>query len=211
MAFKHATAGELWKSENVSSHDSSPSRRRLLWWCCLVRDRVLALGMRRPYRLHREPFQDPMTLEQDFGLEAVSPVFTDIQRKRIEIAGFVWLCKLSEIMAAVAVFQRRNRFARDWVGDSSVDMSELAELRDLDQDITNWSMAFETHVNAKIHQNGKTDLVVPFVILRVVCKYVLCSPSSSPHDHTGCTAADDLCEAASAPSYFRLICLFPGQ
>ena len=54
----------------------------------MVRDRVLALGMRRPYRLHKDPFEESLITELDFGLETTSPLYTDIHSKRVSVMGF---------------------------------------------------------------------------------------------------------------------------
>lgn len=143
----------------------------------MVRDRVLALGMRRPYRLHKDPFEEPLISELDFGLEATSPFYTDIQSKRVSIMGFIWLCKLSEIMAAIAVFQRRHRFSRDWDGDAGgINASELEEVSGFDQDLKDWQQSFEAEATDIAGRDGK-DSAIPFIILRVVCKWV---PSFPP-------------------------------
>lgn len=136
----------------------------------MVRDRVLALGMRRPYRLHKDPYNEMMISELDFGLEATSPMFTDIRTKRIAIMGFVWLCKLSEIMAAIAVFQRRNRFSRDWATDGvGISPSELEQVSVFDRALREWQDAFEAHAIDLVGHDEK-DSLIPFIILRVVCK-----------------------------------------
>lgn len=136
----------------------------------MVRDRVLALGMRRPYRLHKDPFEEPLISELDFGLEATTPLYTDVHSKRISVMAFISLCKLSEIMAAIAVFQRRNRFSRDWDGNSnSVNASELEAVSAFDQDLKDWMESFEAHATDLAGRDGK-DSATPFIILRVVCK-----------------------------------------
>ncbi|UKZ70210.1 uncharacterized protein TrAtP1_011204 [Trichoderma atroviride] len=43
-----------------------------IWWSCFMRDRLIALGMRRPTRIKDEDFDVPMLLESDFEL-AVLP------------------------------------------------------------------------------------------------------------------------------------------
>jgi hypothetical protein len=136
----------------------------------MVRDRVLALGMRRPYRLHKAPYEEQLISQLDFGVEAASPSYTDIETKRISILAFVWLCKLSEIMAAIAVFQRRNRFLRDWDGESvGSSASELKEAMEFDRDLCKWKEDFEADVVCLMNRRDK-DIPVPFTILRVVCK-----------------------------------------
>ena len=40
--------------------------RKLLWWCCFMRDRMIALGMRRPKRIRSEDADVPMLTPSDF-------------------------------------------------------------------------------------------------------------------------------------------------
>lgn len=173
LAFKHANDDELWKTQ--PSTDGRQCRRKLLWWCCLVRDRILALGMRRPYRLHRGPCEEALLTPTDFDLKVTADQQrTDIQSKRIAILAFVWLCKLSEIMAAIAVFQRQTRFSREWNGEDVRDStSELEQVTAFDRDIREWKEqfeadAFEATRNESI--NDSQDIPIPFYILRIVCK-----------------------------------------
>jgi hypothetical protein len=51
-----------------------PRKQRLwkrVWWSCLMRDRLVALGMRRPTRIKSEDFDVPPLTEDDFELEAL--------------------------------------------------------------------------------------------------------------------------------------------
>lgn len=50
----------------------STSRQKLgkrIWWSCFMRDRLIALGMRQPSRIHDEDFDVPMLQEGDFEIE----------------------------------------------------------------------------------------------------------------------------------------------
>lgn len=51
--------------------------RKLLWWCCFMRDRMIALGMRRPKRIRSEDADVPMLVPADFD-RAVLPDAIDI-------------------------------------------------------------------------------------------------------------------------------------
>ncbi|KAI1435942.1 fungal-specific transcription factor domain-containing protein [Xylaria sp. CBS 124048] len=42
-----------------------------IWWTCYMRDRLVALGMRRPTRIKTEDFDVPMLSEEDFDLEVL--------------------------------------------------------------------------------------------------------------------------------------------
>jgi hypothetical protein len=52
----------------------APRRQGLwkrVWWCCYMRDRLVALGMRRPTRIKQEDFDVPMLAEADFEIAAL--------------------------------------------------------------------------------------------------------------------------------------------
>ncbi|EPE02966.1 cutinase transcription factor 1 beta [Ophiostoma piceae UAMH 11346] len=51
--------------------------RKLLWWCCFMRDRMIALGMRRPKRIRSEDADVPMLVPGDFD-KAILPDEIDI-------------------------------------------------------------------------------------------------------------------------------------
>ncbi|ESZ90862.1 hypothetical protein SBOR_8754 [Sclerotinia borealis F-4128] len=47
--------------------------RKRVWWSCFMRDRLIALGMRRPTRVKDEDCDVPMLTEDDFEIKALSP------------------------------------------------------------------------------------------------------------------------------------------
>ncbi|ORY71251.1 cutinase transcription factor 1 beta [Pseudomassariella vexata] len=47
-----------------------------IWWSCFMRDRLIALGMRRPMRIQDEDFDVPMLEESDFE---IGPLADDVQ------------------------------------------------------------------------------------------------------------------------------------
>ncbi|CAJ2508076.1 Uu.00g092620.m01.CDS01 [Anthostomella pinea] len=55
------------------AHKGMPQRKKRLWkriwWSCFMRDRMIALGMRRPLRIQDEEFDVPMLDESDFEIE----------------------------------------------------------------------------------------------------------------------------------------------
>ncbi|GAW17330.1 hypothetical protein ANO14919_067860 [Xylariales sp. No.14919] len=59
---------------NPANTNMSPERRKLwkrIWWSCFMRDRLIALGMRRPTRIKDEDFDVPMLEEDDFDIKAL--------------------------------------------------------------------------------------------------------------------------------------------
>jgi hypothetical protein len=60
---------------NPAMMGMSPRKQKLwkrIWWSCFMRDRLVALGMRRPTRIKDEDFDVPMLEEGDFELEILS-------------------------------------------------------------------------------------------------------------------------------------------
>jgi hypothetical protein len=56
---------------NPSNSKMEPSRKKLwkrIWWSCFMRDRLVALGMRRPTRVKDEDYDVPMLEEDDFEI-----------------------------------------------------------------------------------------------------------------------------------------------
>lgn len=129
--------------------------------------------MRRPYSLHLAPLREYTISDDDFGLEAKSPSFTDVRSKHIEIRIFVWLCKLSDIMASMALFQQWARFARDWSGSShESDMEELERASAIDGDLNDWQHEFEADMSHHIKGDGTEDVQKSVSILRIISRYV---------------------------------------
>lgn len=57
------------------ANTNMPTQRRKLWkriwWSCFMRDRLIALGMRRPTRIKDEDFDVPMLEEDDFDIKVL--------------------------------------------------------------------------------------------------------------------------------------------
>jgi hypothetical protein len=52
-----------------------------IWWSCFMRDRLIALGMRRPTRVKDEDYDVPMLTESDFEIAPVAEHITVIPRE----------------------------------------------------------------------------------------------------------------------------------
>lgn len=64
---------------NTSSSPLSPSKQKLwkrIWWCCYMRDRLVAIGMRRPIRIREDDFDVPMLEVSDFETQSMGPDLT---------------------------------------------------------------------------------------------------------------------------------------
>lgn len=60
---------------NPENSTMEPHKKKLwkrIWWSCFMRDRLVALGMRRPTRVKDEDYDVPMLEEDDFEIEVLS-------------------------------------------------------------------------------------------------------------------------------------------
>ena len=66
---------------NPEKSNMEPNKKRLwkrIWWSCFMRDRLVALGMRRPTRVKDEDYDVPMLTEEDFEIAPISESITII-------------------------------------------------------------------------------------------------------------------------------------
>ncbi|KJZ74230.1 Cutinase transcription factor 1 beta [Hirsutella minnesotensis 3608] len=60
---------------NPETTSMTVTKQRLwkrIWWSCFMRDRLIALGMRRPTRIKDEDFDVPMLVESDFEIQTLA-------------------------------------------------------------------------------------------------------------------------------------------
>ncbi|KAH8682908.1 fungal-specific transcription factor domain-containing protein [Tricladium varicosporioides] len=68
---------------NPEKSNMEPNKKKLwkrIWWSCFMRDRLVALGMRRPTRVKDEDYDVPMLTEDDFEIEMLpegNPIIPD--------------------------------------------------------------------------------------------------------------------------------------
>ncbi|KAK0101202.1 Cutinase transcription factor 1 beta [Cadophora gregata] len=66
---------------NPENSNMEPAKKKLwkrIWWSCFMRDRLIALGMRRPTRVKDEDYDVPMLVEEDFEIGVLSENITII-------------------------------------------------------------------------------------------------------------------------------------
>lgn len=66
---------------NPDNSDMEPRKKKLwkrIWWSCFMRDRLIALGMRRPTRVKDEDYDVPMLTEDDFEIAVLPEHITTI-------------------------------------------------------------------------------------------------------------------------------------
>jgi hypothetical protein len=169
-AFYHARAIKLWDSGRYSG--AMCCRRRIVWWMCLIRDRLISFGLRRPHRLQEAESDWALIKETDFGIEVLHPRYVDVGYKRAMAKAFISLCKLTDIMRTIAVFQENNRFEREW-SEGSISreaiMTELTEVSRFDKQLKDWKDEYK-EFNKKVLENTALGQSLIFVYNIVVCE-----------------------------------------
>jgi hypothetical protein len=74
MGVSISLAQTIGLHRNPAKSSMDVKRQKLwkrIWWSCFMRDRLIALGMRRPTRIKHEDCDVPMLLEEDFETEGL--------------------------------------------------------------------------------------------------------------------------------------------
>lgn len=98
---KDADAHRYDTNSNLSPHRKNILKR--LWWCCIIRDRILPLGVRRPLHISSTDFDftaAPMVRE-DFYSEVTKSKVYDAASKRLLTDLFITLCHLAVVLTDV--------------------------------------------------------------------------------------------------------------
>lgn len=86
MGIAISTAHSINLHRDPSTMDIPQAEKRLrkrMWWSCFIRDRLIALGARKPSRISEDEFNVPMLVESDFDIRAVGQASTDIAKSSV--------------------------------------------------------------------------------------------------------------------------------
>jgi hypothetical protein len=105
-AIRHAknANAHLYCSEPTLTQDQRQQRKRL-WWCCILRDRIIALGVRRPIQITPDDFdfgQECLT-EADFADEIDKSQVYRADTKRLLVDIVALQCQLAVAVTPLAV------------------------------------------------------------------------------------------------------------
>ncbi|KAL1961210.1 hypothetical protein VTO42DRAFT_3156 [Malbranchea cinnamomea] len=98
IAIHHARlvrADQYFAMSSVDPEHASSLKR--LWWCCICRDRILSLGVRRPLQISRYDFDPslPIPDESDFNDEMHNSRVYDPATKKLLVLSFNAQCELA--------------------------------------------------------------------------------------------------------------------
>jgi hypothetical protein len=103
-AIQHARAAQAhqyYLQEHLPETQQLELKR--LWWACIVRDRVMALGLRQPILITREGFdftREKLTIN-DIKDEGEGPAVYDKELKRVLLIITVCLCDLCGVLTGI--------------------------------------------------------------------------------------------------------------
>ena len=95
-------------SHRYHTKNATPERRNMLkrlWWCCLLRDRILPLGLRRPLYISASDFDCTVSplKKEDFINEIGKSKVYNVPTKHSLIELFIMLCDLAASLTDVIV------------------------------------------------------------------------------------------------------------
>jgi hypothetical protein len=166
QAFYHANEAGL---HQPATYDVSRGNRdRLIWSCCLLRDRTIAFGLRRNHDLHDGSDTTGMAQDGDFGLEAHHYSFTEHSLKRRQIQAFINLCELSQVMASIMKMQKSlmNNIHYDETFASKEIVLLKPQISKLDSELVSWTSRVQNNLLKTIGDIGEyanVTLQLPYI------------------------------------------------
>lgn len=86
MGVAISLAHTIGMHRNPETSNMEPNKKKLwkrIWWSCFMRDRLVALGMRRPTRVKDEDYDVPMLTEDDFEIGPISDSITILPKDSV--------------------------------------------------------------------------------------------------------------------------------
>ena len=135
-AIRHAQASGCFETY-------STGQEQVIGWCCFVRNRSIALGLRRPHLLcdvHPGRMLEP----EDFQLVMGTPESSWMESDWCAIWSFIFLCRLSEIMAAVIKSRTTVQWVPWWKKPHMMgQISRVDNVTQLEKQLDSWEHDFD--------------------------------------------------------------------
>ena len=166
-AIMHAKAANA----HLYSHDqrlpeTERRRRKVLWWGCILQDRIIALGLRRPLQITPEQFDftQPCLGEEDFREDFKrSKVYDETTKVRmVEI--LILMCKLSVVLTqTINTVYPQNGFSRfaTHILDSTEELSKVdVKLNKAREGLHAWSRKAKKLLRADTYTGVKENVTL---------------------------------------------------
>ncbi|KAI5462817.1 fungal-specific transcription factor domain-containing protein [Mariannaea sp. PMI_226] len=173
LSIQNALIAQNYSPEPSSSDRALQRRNKRLWWSIYLRDRILALGLRRPIQITSYNFnlqaEDVMSLE-DFGDEIYqSEVYSpDIKQNLIDILHFQWCLAivLTEVLS-IAYKPRQLNVMR-----SREELRKnLLEIDTAKSKLDHWKVYAEAAFDRFLHDSTTHPSVILFTNLTYIYFY----------------------------------------
>lgn len=116
-----------------------------LWWCCLARDRVISLGMRRPLqiRIGEFPFLKRKLSLDDFEQETSHSEAYDYETKKALASIFIAQCDFSHLATDLLtmVYPEQANSKKGDFGQAHIIFQEMMEIQ---LNLSTWYFEFTT-------------------------------------------------------------------
>jgi hypothetical protein len=177
---------------NPENSTMEPSKKKLwkrIWWSCFMRDRLVALGMRRPTRVKDEDYDVPMLTEDDFEIAPLAEnstiipqectVIRDVEAQR-ELAQMciakakLCLCISHVLSAQYSVLVRHQGMqGREGSTRSSVmlfpkKIDQSDEVKSCDVELTKWIEELPTSCHYNTTDAASSPVFVQRCLLHMV-------------------------------------------
>lgn len=162
--FDHTRQVYAWIERQEHDRENWYRRWNILRWRCLIRERMVAVGMRRPERLLKVEALPPLPTEAELGIKDNFSRCIEVARKRAMVKLFLLFCKLSIIMEYIVVFQRRVRYAQLWDAENRELVQEIEQVVGLDRRLTTWKVGLNYIVR------DQTERFSMVYVLQIMCE-----------------------------------------
>jgi hypothetical protein len=167
---KDAGADKYYIAAGLTTERVSEKKR--LWWSCILRDRMIAIGARRSIQINSEEFDleqpglSEYDFESDFDTEADSLDVYDLQTKRLLAKNVESQCALAVAMTSTmeAVYRVDNSSSHNAPTVSQL-ISSVAEVERSKTELTVWARRFLPHLNNQVSTDKVKETRHPSVIL----------------------------------------------
>lgn len=140
-------------SLNVGMDRPRHNQLKRLWWCCIIRDRMMALGLRRPISIHSASFEKawPQLTDDDLENEAEQSYVHSPSVKRKLLRSLSSLCKLCTVLTNVL----QLLYPADGIRGTGDRLDHLKRIYTYTEELIEWndSIANDVEVHDKHDQS----------------------------------------------------------
>jgi hypothetical protein len=167
---KDAGADKYYVATGLTNGRMSEKKR--LWWSCILRDRMIAIGARRSIQINSQEFDleqpglSEDDFESDFNTEADSLDGYDVQTKRLLAKNVESQCALAVAMTSTmeAVYRVDNASSHNAPTVSQL-ISSIAEVERGKTELAVWARRFMPHLNGQASTDKEDQTRHPSVML----------------------------------------------